>query len=141
VLPFAPQMFLSAMVFDGVFERFPELRGGVIELGAGWVPEFLRYLDLAHRAFRKSDPGVAGLSLKPSEYIRRQVRFTPFPGEDVGRMIRDAGPELFLFSSDYPHPEGTTDPIGRFERTFEGLDEDVKERFYRRNFEDMMGAG
>jgi uncharacterized protein len=141
VLPFAPQMFLSAMVFDGVFERFPELRGGVIELGAGWVPEFLRYLDLAHRAFRKSDPGVAGLSLKPSEYIRRQVRFTPFPGEDVGRMIRDAGPDLFLFSSDYPHPEGTTDPIGRFERTFEGLDEDVKERFYRRNFEDMMGAG
>ena len=49
-----------------------------------------------------------------------QVRFTPFPGEDVGRMIRDAGPELFLFSSDYPHPEGTDDPIGRFERTLRG---------------------
>ena len=54
-------------------------------------------------------------------------------------MIRDAGPELFLFSSDYPHPEGTTDPIGRFERTFEGL-EDAKERFYSGNFEEMMGA-
>jgi hypothetical protein len=100
VLSFAPQMFLSAMVFDGVFERFPALRGGVIELGAGWVPEFLRHLDLAQRTFRKSDPQVAGPSLKPSDYIRRQVRFTPFPGEDVGRMIRDAGPELFLFSSD-----------------------------------------
>jgi len=139
VLPFAPQMFLSAMVFDGVLERFPDLRGGVIELGAGWVPDFLRRLDIAQRAFRKSDPQVAGLALKPSEYIRRQVRFTPFPGEDVGHMIRDAGPELFLFSSDYPHPEGTTDPIGRFERTFEGVDEDAKERFYHRNFEDMMG--
>ena len=56
-------------------------------------------------------------------------------------MIRDAGPELFLFSSDYPHPEGTTDPIGRFERTFEGLDEGAKEMFYRGNFEVMMGAG
>ena len=141
VLPFAAQMFLSAMVFDGVFEHFPALRGGVIELGAGWVPDFLRRLDLAHRAFRKSDPSVAGLTLTPSEYIRRQVRFTPFPGEDVGRMIRDAGPELFLFSSDYPHPEGTTDPIGRFERTFEGLDEGAKEMFYRGNFEVMMGAG
>jgi predicted TIM-barrel fold metal-dependent hydrolase len=140
VLSFAPQMFLSALVFDGVFERFPGLRGGVIELGAGWVPDFLRRLDLAHRAFRKSDPQVAGLTLKPSDYIRRQVRFTPFPGEDVGLMIRDAGPELFLFSSDYPHPEGTTDPIGRFEKTFEGLDEDTKERFYRRNFEEMMGG-
>jgi len=141
VLEFAPRMFLSAMVFDGVFEAFPALRGGVIELGAGWVPGFLRQLDLAHRAFRKSDPSVAGLSLKPSEYIRRQMKFTPFPGEAVGRMIRDAGPELFLFSSDYPHPEGTDDPIGRFERTFDGIDEEAKERFYSRNFQEMMGAG
>ncbi len=140
VLPFAPEMFLSAMVFDGVFERFPELRGGVIELGAGWVASFLARLDLAHRAFRKTDPSVAGLALKPSEYIRRQVRFTPFPGEDVGAMIRQAGPELFLFSSDYPHPEGTTDPIGRFERTLEGIDEAAKEQFYSRNFQDMMRA-
>ncbi len=140
VLSFAPQMFLSAMIFDGVFERFPALRGGVIELGAGWVPDFLRRLDLAQRAFRKSDPSVEGLSLKPSEYVRRQMKFTPFPGEDVGRMIRDAGPELFLFSSDYPHPEGTTDPIGRFERTFEGIDEAAKAQFYSRNFQEMMGV-
>ena len=141
VLTFAPQMFLTALVFDGVFERFPDLRGGVIELGAGWVPGFLRQLDLAHKAFRKSDPSVGGLTLKPSDYIRRQMKFTPFPGEDVGHMIRDAGPELFLFSSDYPHPEGTTDPIGRFERTFEGLDEEAKDRFYRRNFQEMLGVG
>jgi predicted TIM-barrel fold metal-dependent hydrolase len=140
VLSFAPQMFLSAMIFDGVLERFADLRGGVIELGAGWVPDFVRRLDLAHRVFRKSDPAVAGLSLTPSEYIRRQVKFTPFPGEDVGRMIRDAGPELFLFSSDYPHPEGTTDPIGRFERTFEGVDEAAKARFYSANFDEMMRA-
>ncbi len=140
VLPFAPQMFLSALVFDGVFERFPELRGGVIELGAGWVPDFLRRLDMAQKVFRKSDTTVASLTMKPSDYIRRAVRFTPFPGEDVGQMIRDAGPELFLFSSDYPHPEGTDDPIGRFERTFGGLDEDAKAGFYHRNFEHMMGA-
>ena len=140
VLSFAPQMFLSALIFDGVFERFPALRGGVIELGAGWVPDFVRRLDLAHRVFRKSDPQVGSLSLTPPEYIRKHVKFTPFPGEDVGRMIRDAGPELFLFSSDYPHPEGTTDPIGRFERTFEGVEEDAKTRFYSRNFQEMMGA-
>ena len=76
---------------------------------------------------------------QPSEQIRRAVKFTPFPGEDVGRMIRDGGPDLFMFSSDYPHPEGTNDPLGRFERTMEGLDEDARDRFYRRNFEQMMG--
>jgi predicted TIM-barrel fold metal-dependent hydrolase len=139
-LSYAPQLFLTSLVFDGVFERFPALRGGVIELGAGWVPEMLRTLDRAQKIFRRSDPQVAALSIKASDYIRRQVRFTPFPGEDVGRMIADAGPELFLFSSDYPHPEGTDDPIGRFERTLSGVSEEARQQFYRRNFEHMMGT-
>ncbi|HKP58217.1 MAG TPA: amidohydrolase family protein [Polyangiales bacterium] len=138
-LAFAPQLFLTSMVFDGVFERFPQLRGGVIELGAGWVPEFLRTLDMSQKIFKRSDPQVAALSARASEYIRRQVRFTPFPGEDVGGMIRDAGPELFLFSSDYPHPEGTDDPVGRFERTFQDIPEEAKQQFYSGNFQHMLG--
>jgi predicted TIM-barrel fold metal-dependent hydrolase len=139
-LAFAPQMFLTALVFDGVFERFPNLRGGVIELGAGWVPQFLRTLDMSQKIFKRSDPNVAALKLRASEYIRRQVRFTPFPGEDVGLMIRDSGPELYLFSSDYPHPEGTDDPMGRFERKMEDIDERAKEQFYSSNFKYMMGV-
>jgi predicted TIM-barrel fold metal-dependent hydrolase len=139
VLSFAAQMFLSAMVFDCVFEKHPKLKGGVIELGAGWVPHFLRSLDSGQRMFKKSDPQVGTLSLKASDYIRRQVRFTPFPGEDVGHMIREAGDELFLFSSDYPHPEGGKDPIRKFDETMDGLGAGAVEKFYRRNFEDMMG--
>jgi predicted TIM-barrel fold metal-dependent hydrolase len=127
-------------LFDGVFERFPQLRGGVIELGGGWVAEYLRALDLAQKIFKRSDPSVAGLPMRASDYIRRAIKFTPFPGEDVGRMIRDAGPELFMFSSDYPHPEGTDDPIGRFERTFDDIEPAAKERFYSANFQEMMGC-
>ena len=134
-----PRMALTTMVYDGVFERFPNLKGGVIEAGAGWAPEFLRELDLAFKSFGRTDPYLKAMTLKPSEQLRRAVKFTPFPGEDVGRMIRDGGADLFMFSSDYPHPEGTNDPLGRFERTMEGLDEDAKDRFYRRNFEQMMG--
>jgi predicted TIM-barrel fold metal-dependent hydrolase len=141
LLSVGPQQFLTALVFDGVFERFPKLRGGVIELGAGWVPEYLRSLDLSQKIFKRTDPSVAALSMKASDYIRRAVKFTPFAGEDVGRMIRDAGDELFLFSSDYPHPEGTDDPIARFERTFEGITEEQREKFYSSNFQVMMGAG
>lgn len=139
-LPLAPEMFLSAMVFHGVFERFPGLKGGVIELGAGWVPSFLARLDLGARFFIKSDPQVQALTMKPSDYIRRQVRFTPFPGEDVGTLIRLSGPELYLFSSDFPHPEGGKNPIGKFEETLDGFGEDVKDAFYAGNFETMMGA-
>jgi uncharacterized protein len=140
VINFAPQMFLSALVFDGVFERFPMLRGGAIELGASWVPDFLSRLDRGARLFSKGDPNLGALSLKPSEYLRRQFKFTPFPGEDVGKFIRDAGPELFMFSSDYPHPEGTEDPIGRFEKTLGDLTEAEKVPFYSKNFEDMFGS-
>jgi len=139
MLWYAPQIFLTAMIYDGVFERFPRLRGGVIESGAGWVPDFLRQLDIAHRAFSRTDPYLKQLPLLPSEYIRRAVKFTPFPSEDVSLMISQAGADLFLFSSDYPHPEGTSDPLGRFERSLTQLDETVKDKFYRSNFEAMMG--
>jgi predicted TIM-barrel fold metal-dependent hydrolase len=141
MLSYAPQVWLTAMVYDGVFERFPSLRGGVIEAGAGWVPEFLRELDLGFKSFGKTDPYLKAMPMKPSEYIRRAVKFTPFPGEDAGRMIRDSGADLFMFSSDYPHPEGTNDPKGRFERTMSDIDQAGLDRFYRSNFEAMMGIG
>jgi predicted TIM-barrel fold metal-dependent hydrolase len=140
LLSVGPQQFLTALVFDGVFERFAELRGGVIELGAGWVPEYLRTLDLSQKIFKRTDPSVEALTMRASDYIRRAVKFTPFPGEDAGRLIREAGAELFMFSSDYPHPEGTDDPIGRFERTFEEITEEQKSKFYSENFRTMMGA-
>jgi uncharacterized protein len=98
----------------------------------------LRTLDLSQKIFKKTDPSVAALAMRASEYIRRAVKFTPFPGEDAGRLIRDAGAELFMFSSDYPHPEGTDDPIGRFERTFNGISEEAKTKFYSENFQAMM---
>jgi predicted TIM-barrel fold metal-dependent hydrolase len=138
LLSVGPQQFLTALVFDGVFARFPRLRGGVIELGAGWVPEYLRTLDLSQKIFKRTDPSVEALPLKASDYLRRAVKFTPFPGEDVGRLIKDAGAELFMFSSDYPHPEGTDDPIGRFERTFNGISEEAKNKFYSENFQEMF---
>lgn len=139
-LSFAPQNFLCALALDGVFDRHPKLRGGVIELGAGWAPDFLRRLDGAWKGWRKTDPVIAALSAPPSEFIRRAVRFTPFATEDVGAIIREGGEELFLFSSDYPHPEGTKNPIERFEAsmTRAGLGEDAREKFYRKNFEDMF---
>ena len=139
MLWFAPQIFLTAMVYDGVFQRLPELRGGVIESAAGWVPEFLRSLDIGRRAFGRTDPYLQAMDMAPSEYLRRAVKFTPFPSEDVGRIIRDGGPDLFMFSSDYPHPEGTTDPLGRFEASMRGLDAQTHDKFFRTNFESMLG--
>jgi hypothetical protein len=40
--------------------------------------------------------------------------------------------------ADSPHPEGTDDPIGRFERTLHGISEDAKSRFYSGNFHEVI---
>ena len=137
----AAETFLSCMILDGVFDRFPGLRCGAIELGASWVASLMARLDYALKSFSKSEPMLGELQLKPSEYIRRQVRFTPFPGEDVAAMVADTGPELYLFSSDYPHPEGTKDPIGKFERSFDerGIDEAARQLFYEDNYRHLVG--
>ena len=133
-----PEQFLSALVLDGVLEQFPGLRGGCIEQGGMWVVPWLRRLDIAQDTFKKTEPTLAGLPLRASEYVHRQLWFTPFPTEPVGWMIEQAGDDLFLFSSDYPHPEGGRDPLARFESSLAGTDAAAIERFYSTNFADMM---
>jgi predicted TIM-barrel fold metal-dependent hydrolase len=137
VLHHPPETFLACMALDGVFERFPGLRGGCIEQGALWVVPWLRRMDIAQETFRRTEPALE-LPLRASEYVRRQVKFTPFPTEPVGWMIEQAGEELFLFSSDYPHPEGGRDPVGRFEASLAGASASAKDRFYAGNFAEMM---
>src|ERR1700674_5226765 len=97
-----PEIFLSTMVLDGIFEQFPRLRGGCIEQGAMWVVPWLKRLDIAQDVFSRHEPQLA-LPLKASDYVRRQLKFTPFQVEPAGWMIAQAGEELFMFSSDYPH--------------------------------------
>jgi predicted TIM-barrel fold metal-dependent hydrolase len=126
------------MMLDGTLEQFPRLRGGIIELGALWVPPWLRRLDVAQQAFARTEPGLA-LPMKASDYVRRQLKFTPHPTEPVAWIIEQGGAELFLFSSDYPHIEGGRNPLKRFEESMVGINESTKERFYATNFNELMG--
>jgi predicted TIM-barrel fold metal-dependent hydrolase len=138
-IPFAPMQTLSTLIFDGVFERFPRLRLGVIEQGASWVPGWMWSLDAAADAFQKNEERIHKLSLKPSEYVQRQIRVTPYPHEPVGRIIAQTGPDVCMFSSDYPHPEGGRNPLKRFDESLEGRTDAEQERFYSSNFQDLMG--
>ncbi|HVC68963.1 MAG TPA: amidohydrolase family protein [Acidimicrobiales bacterium] len=138
-IPGPPAQTLATMIFDGVFERFPALRLGVIEQGAIWVPSWLRQMEAAFDAFARHEDRLRSLSLRPSEYVRRQIRFTPYPTEDVGWIIGQAGPEVCMFSSDYPHVEGGRRPLERFEASLESTDAGAQRRFYCDNFLDLMG--
>jgi predicted TIM-barrel fold metal-dependent hydrolase len=140
-IPGPPMQTLATLIFDGVLERFPELRIGVIEQGAAWVPGWMRSMDSAAHAFRKNEERLGKLSLRPSEYVRRQVRVTPYPHEPAGWIVKNTGAEVCLFSSDYPHIEGGRNPIKRFEESLSGCTPEEREGFWWRNYEDLMGAG
>jgi predicted TIM-barrel fold metal-dependent hydrolase len=135
----SPSLFLGALILDGHFDRFPDLRGGAIEEGAGWVVSWLHQLDFAQRAFRRTEKPLTELALRPSDYVRKHLKFTPFPGEPVGWMIEQAGPELFMFSTDFPHPEGGRDPQAKFEDTMAAVSDADRERFYSGNRAELRG--
>jgi predicted TIM-barrel fold metal-dependent hydrolase len=140
-IPGSVMQTLASLIIDGVMDRFPRLKFGAIELGASWVPGWMRFMDSAHAAFFKNEARLHRLSAKPSDIVRRQVRVTPYPHEDAGWLIREAGEAVMLFSSDFPHVEGGRNPLKRFGESLAGTSAAAQHRFYADNFVDLMGAG
>ena len=130
------ELFLTAMIFDGVFERHPGLKGLSLEHGAVWLPSWMQSMDFTAKAFRRQ---LGQLEARPSEIVRRHLKFCPFAGEPLGWIIENVGAELLVFGSDYPHPEGTSDPIRLFEKALPDCDQGILDRFYHGNMEDLMG--
>ena len=141
-IPHPPMQALATLIFDGVLERFPTLRFGAIEQGAIWVPSFMRQMESAFDAFLRHEERLQKLSMRPSDYVRRQVRATPYPTEDVGWIIEQSGPEVAMFSSDYPHVEGGRKPVERFQASLDAsnIDDAARQRFWSDNFLDLMGT-
>jgi len=55
--------------------------------------------------------------------------------------VQQAGEQMCLFSSDYPHVEGGRHPLKRFDESLQGCSARARQRFYADNFVDLMGAG
>jgi predicted TIM-barrel fold metal-dependent hydrolase len=125
------QVFYNAMVFGGVFERHPELTVVFAEQGIDWViPNVLRADGLA-------TPGVSPLvvddyelPLKPSEYTLRNIRVTPLPVAYQSPVpIIQGLPGVAVFSSDYPHMEGSGDPVGHYDKELASLSDEQRASF------------
>ena len=140
-IPNSAMQTLATLIFDGVFDEFPKLKWGAIELGAAWLPGWLRSMDSAAHAFIRNEERLQNLTAKPSEIARRQLRVTPYPHEDTGWIISNAGEQMCLFSTDYPHVEGGRNPLKRFDASLEGLPKTAIDGFYAENFIDLMGEG
>jgi predicted TIM-barrel fold metal-dependent hydrolase len=110
----AAALACTDLILNGTLERHPDLRIGIVELSAVWVPMFLMMLDGgADFTARLNGRPLTPLSLRPSDYFRRQVRVSSFSYELPARLIRQTG-DLYMCCSDYPHSEGTSTPTADY---------------------------
>lgn len=138
----APAMSLTDMATRGVFERHPDLRLGVMEFSAVWLPQFLLYLDGGfdfHARFN-GEP-LTKLALKPSEYLRRQVRVAVFAMEGPRHLIDQVGEDLLMYCSDWPHAEGIARPVDDFVAQAGGVSGRAADQLYSGNLEFLLGPG
>ena len=99
------------LILNGTLDKHPDLRIGIVELSAVWVPMFLMMLDGGPQFAEKlNGRPLYELAMRPSDYFRRQVRVSSFAYELPARLIRQTG-DLYMCCSDYPHSEGTATPL------------------------------
>ncbi len=137
-----PEIFLTEMVIGGVLERHPDLRIFVSELGIDWLPEWLRRLDKGRNFAARMGGERWPYPLKPSEYVRRQVCVSPLEFDPTAEVIERVGPDLVVFSTDYPHPEGGKDAVARFRKELEGrVETETLLKFYGGLAEEALAVG
>jgi predicted TIM-barrel fold metal-dependent hydrolase len=97
------QAAMGALIGGGVFDLFPRLRVGLFENGAGWMPWFVESLDASYKPGSTSTPN---LRRKPSEIVAGGQLFCAIdpPEEELAHCVERLGEEIWLFSTDYPHP-------------------------------------
>jgi predicted TIM-barrel fold metal-dependent hydrolase len=139
---------LNAMVFDGVFERHPRLVLVLAESFTAWMPPLVH--DMDKRLTKVAADGAAQdnfyrLPSKPSEYLARQVKISPLIGvTETGEYFtipelleRLPGPDMLVYSSDFPHVEGRRDAVTAYDKHLPS-DEAIRESFYGGAMADVL---
>ncbi len=129
---------VSSFVFEGVFEKFPTLKVGMLEGGFAWVPPLLWKMDMDWKGLRHQTPWVEKL---PSEYVKEHIRFATQPMEEPDQP--DAlkhvinwmeGERTLMFATDYPHWDWD-DPA----MTLVGFPEETRRRIFSTNALETYG--
>jgi predicted TIM-barrel fold metal-dependent hydrolase len=136
----APMTLLYSLIYSGVFERFPTLTLLLAEVGTGWLPYLFREIDDRISSVAELFVGKWTLPLRPSEYLARNVRATPLSaGNDspIAKIMLELPDDMIVFSSDFPHFEGFTDPVGHYTEALKDLPPSRRERFYGGSIADV----
>jgi predicted TIM-barrel fold metal-dependent hydrolase len=111
--PFGQMVSFAGIIFNGIFDKFPNLRIGFMEAGVAWLLMCLERFDRSYETHVQHDPRKEFFQLRPGEkvsgYILRHVDegriFVVCEGSepDIAHAIRRVGNSPFVFSSDFPH--------------------------------------
>jgi predicted TIM-barrel fold metal-dependent hydrolase len=124
---------LANFSYGGIFERHPNLHLVSVESGIGWIPFFLQALD--YQLVETAPETAKLLSMKPSEYFRRQCAACFwFEADLVIENIKYLGENNCLFETDFPHPTCLyPDPLQRALKVFEGQSDELKRKVFGGN--------
>ncbi|MEE3328237.1 MAG: amidohydrolase family protein [Myxococcota bacterium] len=129
---------VSALVFNNLFGRFPDLQIMSIENGSGWVNYILKAMDKMG-GMGYTGPWIGGrIKEKPSAILKRHLSVSPFHEENVEELCQRLGPDRVLFGSDYPHPEGLAEPTS-FQHEIENLPRAEQELVMSSNGRRLLG--
>ena len=128
---------IANLLFSGILERFPELRFLSVESGLGWVPYLLETADHQYEVQHLWDEGM---SMRPSEYFRRQI-YVNFWFERSGIELRHMiGLDNIMWEADFPHPTSTY-PHSRkaIETSLAGVPPEQQRKLLQSNAERVFG--
>lgn len=123
---------VSSLVGHGLCSRFPSLRFAPVENGSNWVRPLMEHMGYAWAHSPKA------FDENPVEVFKRNVYVHPFHEEDPKGLIDLIGADRVLFGSDYPHPEGMSDPI-TFVDDLAGLPDDTIRKVMGGNLSRLLG--
>lgn len=95
-----------ALLGEGVFGKFPKLNFVFLESGFAWLPTTMWRIDKTWRGVRQEVPW---LDRPPTEILKGRLFVSlqpcdPPTGDALQRILRHiGGPDMLLFSTDYPH--------------------------------------
>lgn len=124
---------IGNLIYAGILERHPKLRFVSVESGLGWIPFVLEMLD--YQGTETAPETLDHLSMKPSDYFRRQV-YATFWFEKDGLLedVRRVGYNNCMFETDFPHPTCLyPDPMGYVATTLEPLEYETRKNLLSGN--------
>ena len=130
---------MSNFMVSGLLDKYPNLKIGLIESGAGWVPFWLEGMEHQISEFRTTES--RGLKMRPKEYFAQHFWVTYwFETVAPTKLIDEIGVTRLLFETDFPHPTSLYPGVqAKLVETMAGHSPEVRKRVLQDNANELYG--